>query len=305
MSVAGRDSRNLRGALTMLCAVSFLSLMDAGLKELAQHYPPFQVSALRGLASWPLALVWVLASTGPRTLLQVRWPLHLLRGVLGVMMMATFVYAISQLPLTTAYTLFFIAPMLITALSVPLLGERVGRGRWLAIAAGFGGVLIALRPTGEGLLTWASVGVLLAATAYAVSAITVRVLARTDSTQSMVFWLLTCMAAGSALLAWPQWVTIQREHWALIVGIGVVGILGQYAITEAFRHGEASVIAPLEYTALAWAVSFDLLLWGVLPDRWTWAGAAVIVASGLYLIRHERDDTPAPVAAASTANPHP
>jgi drug/metabolite transporter (DMT)-like permease len=280
----------LRGVITMLFAVSLLSLMDAGLKQLSRYYPPLQVGALRGLASWPLAVIWVASTTGLRPLLNVRWSLQLFRGALGISMMAAFIYALRYLPLTTVYTLFFVAPLMITALSVPILGERVGPGRWAAIAVGFTGVLVALRPSGDGMLTWSGLAVLLAATGYAISAISVRVLARTDSTQSMVFWLLTFMGLGSAALAAPDWVAIQPEHWWLIAVVGVVGMLGQYAITEAFARAEASVIAPLEYTALAWGVGFDLLLWGVLPDYLTWVGAAIIVASGLYLIRHERDD---------------
>lgn len=274
----------------MLCAVSLLSLMDVLLKVLSAHYPPLQVGALRAMASWPLALIWVMATTGLRPLLQVRWSMHLFRGVLGIIMMAAFIYAVSVLPLTTTYTLFFVAPLMITALSVPLLGERVGPKRWAAIAVGFSGVLVALRPTGEGMLTWAGVAALVSASAYAISAITVRVLARTDSTQSMVFWLLTFMMLGATALAAPGWVAIRLEHALWIAGLGVIGILGQYAITEAFRHGEASVLAPIEYTALAWGLGFDLMLWGVLPDGVTWIGAAIIVASGIYLMRHERED---------------
>ena len=151
---------NARGIVTMLCAVALLSLMDAGLKLLAPHYPALQVAALRALASWPLALIWVIATTGLGALLRVRWPLHLLRGALGVAMMGTFIYGLRTLPLTSALTIFFVAPLLITALSVPLLGERVGPARWLAILAGFGGVLIALRPSGEGTLSWAGVAIL-------------------------------------------------------------------------------------------------------------------------------------------------
>jgi drug/metabolite transporter (DMT)-like permease len=218
----------------------------------------------------------------------VRWSLHLLRGVFGVVMMATFVFALRTLPLSTAYSIFFVAPLLITALSVPMLRERVGPRRWTAIAVGLIGVLVLLRPTGEGLGTLASLAVLLAATMYAISAITVRVLARTDSTQAMVVWLMTLMAIGAGLLAWPQWTAIRHEHLWLIAGIGLAGALGQYAITEAFRLGEASLIAPLEYTALVWGVLLDATLWGVLPDGMTWLGAAIIVASGLYLLRRER-----------------
>jgi drug/metabolite transporter (DMT)-like permease len=277
-----------RAALLMLASVGLFSLMDAGLKLLSAHYPPFQVAALRGLASLPFVLVWALATVGPARLLRVRWPLHLLRGVLGVLMMASFVYALRSLPLSTAYTVFFVAPLLITALSVPVLGEKVGPRRWVAIAIGFLGVLVVLRPTGEGVLTLAGFAVLLAAFGYAVSAITVRVLARTDSTQAMVVWLMTSIAFGAGALALPHWVPLQGGDLWLIAGIGVAGALGQYTVTEAFRHGEASSIAPLEYTALLWGVALDFSLWRVLPDGMTWVGAAIIVLSGLYLLRRER-----------------
>lgn len=272
----------------MLAAVALFALMDAGLKALSAHYPPFQVASLRGLASLPLVLAWALASAGPRALLRVRWPLHLLRMLLGVAMIASFVYALRRLPMATAYTLFFVAPLLIAALSVPILGERVGPRRWTAIAVGLAGVLVVLRPTGEGLFTLAGLAVLVAALGYAVSAITVRVLARTDSTQATTLWLLVGMAAGAGLLAWPQWVPVQPAHAWLIAGIGVAGALGQYTVTEAFRRGEASQVAPLEYTALLWGVLLDALVWRVLPDAVTWLGAAIIIASGLYLMRRER-----------------
>lgn len=288
---AGRGARRspaLRATLAMLVAVALFALMDAGLKQLSAHYPPFQIAALRGAASLPFVLAWAAATSGLRPLLRVRWPLHLLRGVFGIAMMASFVYALRTLPLSTAYSIFFVAPLLITALSVPMLRERVGPRRWTAIAVGLAGVLVLLRPTGEGLGTLASLAVLLAAIMYSISAITVRVLARTDSTQAMVVWLMTLMALGAGLLAWPQWTPIRGADLWLIAGIGVAGALGQYAITEAFRLGEASMIAPLEYTALVWGVLLDATLWGVLPDAVTWLGAAIIVASGLYLLRRER-----------------
>ncbi len=277
-----------RGIWLMLASVGLFSLMDAGLKTLSVHYPPFQVAALRGASSLPLVLVWALATVGPMPLLRVRWPLHLLRGVLGIAMMASFVYALKRLPLSTAYSIFFVAPLLITALSVPFLGERVGPRRWTAIGIGLLGVLVVLRPTGEGVLTTAGLAVLVAAVGYSVSAITVRVLARTDSTQAITFWLLALMALGAGAFAWPQWVPLRAEHGWIIAAIGVGGALGQYTITEAFRLGEASLIAPLEYTALLWGVGLDLALWGVLPDQATWLGAAIIIASGLYLLRRER-----------------
>ena len=277
-----------RAALLMLGSVAVFSLMDAGLKTLSAHYPPFQVAALRGASSLPLVAAWALATAGWRPLLRVRWPLHLLRGALGIAMMASFVYALRTLPLSTAYSIFFVAPLLITALSVPILRERVGPRRWTAIAVGLLGVLVVLRPTGEGMLTLAGLAVLMAAFGYAVSAITVRVLARTDSTQAITFWLLALMALGAGALARPGWVPLRSEDLWVVAGIGVAGALGQWAITEAFRLGEASLIAPLEYTALVWGLLLDLTLWGVLPDGITWLGASIIIASGLYLLRRER-----------------
>ena len=277
-----------RAIALMLIAVGTFSLMDAGLKQLSMQYPPFEVAALRGASSLPLVLAWALATTGVAPLLRVRWPLHLLRGAMGITMMASFVYALRTLPLATAYSIFFVAPLLITALSVPFLGERVGPRRWSAIALGLLGVLVLLRPTGAGMLSVAALAVLLAALMYAISAITVRLIARTDSTQAMMVWIMAMMAIGAGLLAWPQWVPIRGEHIGLICGVGIAGALGQYTITEAFRLGEASLIAPLEYTALVWGVILDATLWGVLPDAITWLGAAIIVASGLYLLRRER-----------------
>ena len=277
-----------RAVLAMLLAVALFSLMDAGLKGLAAHYPPFQVAALRGAASFPLVLAWALSTAGLRPLLRVRWSLHLLRGALGIAMMAAFAYALRYMPLSTAYSIFFVAPLLITALSVPFLGEHVGPRRWVAIGIGLAGVLVVLRPTGEGVLSLAGMAVLVAALGYAISAITVRVLARTDSTQAMMVWLLGLMALGAGVMAWPEWVPLRGTDLWLIAGIGVAGALGQYAITEAFRLGDASLIAPLEYTALLWGVILDATLWGVLPDRATWLGAAIIIASVLYLWHRER-----------------
>jgi drug/metabolite transporter (DMT)-like permease len=266
--------------------------MDAGLKQLSAHYPPFQVSALRGAASVPFVFAWVLWTVGARPLLRVRWGLQLVRGLIGIVTLPAFVYGLRFLPLTTAYTLFFVAPLLITAMSALFLGEKVGPQRWGAIVVGFIGVLVALRPTGEGTLTWAGLAILGAATGYATAAVMVRVLSRTDSTQSMMFWMVISMTLGAAALAAPNWVAVDRGDWLLIAGVGVVGALGQWALTEAFARGEASVVAPFEYSALAWGVGFDLAIWGVLPDSVTWLGAAIIVCSGIYLMRRERGAHP-------------
>lgn len=277
-----------RAILWMLAAVAFFSLMDAGMKLLSASYPTLQVTMLRGAASLPFVLVWVLATAGPRSMIPVRWGLHLLRGVLGVAMIACFVYALRTLPLSTAYTIYFVSPLLVAALSVPLLGEYVGPRRWIAIGIGLVGVLVVLRPGVDGIISLPGLMVLVAALAYAIASVTVSLLTRTDTSQSMVVWFLLIMAVGAGLLAWPEWRPLQGRHAAVITGMGLTGALGQIALTRAFQLGQASMIAPLEYTGLVWVIGLDLLVWQVLPDGWTWAGAAIIVASGLYLLHRER-----------------
>ena len=278
----------VRAIVWMLAAGAFFSCMDAGMKMLSSSYPTLQVTMLRGAASLPFVLVWVLATAGPRSIIPVRWGLHLLRGVLGMVMIGCFVYALRTLSLSTAYTIYFVAPLLVAALSVPLLGEHVGPRRWVAIGIGLIGVLVVLRPGVDGFISFPGLMVLLAATAYAIAAVTVSLLTRTDTPQSMVVWFLLIMAIGAGLLAWPQWQPLQWKHAALIAGMGLAGALGQIALTRAFQLGQASMIAPLEYTGLVWVIGWDVLLWQKLPDRWTWIGAGIIVASGLYLLHRER-----------------
>jgi drug/metabolite transporter (DMT)-like permease len=280
--------QNLRAVIVMLIAVGLFSVMDAGLKTLSPHYPAMQVAALRGLSSLPWIFVYVAWRKRLSTMLKVRWRLHILRGVLAVMMLASFTYALRTLPLAEAYSIFFVAPLLITALSMPFLGERVGRARWWAIAVGFAGVLVVLRPTGAGMFSLAGLAVLLAAVGYSVSAITVRIIGRTDNNESLVFWVMLLLSIGASVLAAPDWIAIRPEHWPVIAGIGMIGFVAQLAITEAFRRGEASFIAPLEYSALAWGAGLDWLLWKTLPDGITLIGAGIIIASGIYLIRGER-----------------
>ncbi len=283
-------SGNLRSILAMLAAVTFFSFMDALLKTLAGVYPSVQVAALRGLVGLPLVVTYVLWRREAHTLLRVRWRLHAVRGVLGVLMLTLFTFSLKALGLAEAYTLFFIAPLLITLLSMPLLRERVSPHSWWAIAAGFGGVLVAMRPDKGAFFSWGALAVLGAASCYALSAILGRVLSRTEPSVTLVFWTTMSMAVGGGLLAWPQWQPLQAQHWPLLAGLAVAGFLGQLAITEAFRHGQASVVAPFEYTALAWAIALDWFVWRAVPDRFTLLGGAIVIASGLFLVRRARAD---------------
>ena len=280
--------QNLRGIAAMLVAVGALSLMDGSLKTLSQHYGVWQVACLRGLVTLPVAGVWIALTGGFRQVVRVRFPLHLARGALGITTLAAFAYGVRTLRLSEAYTIFFIAPLLITAFAALMLGERVDRRRWVVIVVGFAGVMIVLRPTGEGAVSLAGLAILASAVGYALSAITVRVLGRTDSSQSMVFWLMLFVAIGAGALAFPTWRPIQSADWPVIGAMAVTGSIGQWAITEAFKRGEASVIAPLEYTALVWGVALDWILWRVLPVPRTFLGAAIVIACGIYLVRRER-----------------
>ena len=272
----------------MVIAVGALSLMDACLKTLSPHYSAMQIASMRGLATWPIIAVWVAARGGFGQLRRVRWPLHVVRAAIGIMMLGTFTYGLRRLPLSEAYSIFFVAPLLITALAALILGERVDRGRWIAIGIGFAGALIVLRPTGSGALTLSGLAIFVCAIGYASSSLLVRILSRTDSTLSMVFWLITMIAIGAGVLALPDWRPVQSGHWPIIGGLAVTGAVGQWAVTEAFRRGQASFVAPFEYTALVWGVGLDWTIWRVLPPPVTFAGAAVIIASGLYLIRREQ-----------------
>jgi len=278
---------NLHSIYAMLIAVMMFSFMDTTMKLLSATYPATQVTALRSLSSLPLLCAYIWYRGAFRGIFKVRWGMHVFRALLGIGMLTTFAYGLKALSLAEAYSIFFIAPALITMLSVFVLKERVVAGQWVAIVVGLVGVLVVLRPEGSGFLTLGGLAILAAAACYAVSAITARLLARTDSTESMMFWLLTLMAIGAVALAWPMWVPVRAADGAILLALALSGFFGQLAITKAFSTGRASIVAPFEYTALAWGVAIDWLLWQALPDGYTLLGAGIIIASGIYLVRRE------------------
>src|SRR5262245_46922161 len=288
----------------MLAGVGAFACMDALLKFLAQSYPPMQVSALRGASSIPFLLVPLLLTRRIRELRPVRYRMHLLRGVLSLVVMGGFVYSVRVLSLADAYSIFLSAPLIVTALSVPLLGERVGWHRWAAICVGLAGVLAMLRPSASNLITLGALGALVSAIAYSLNAITLRVLTRTDSTAAVVFWTIVLMTIFSSLIAAHEWVPVRKEHWTSLVGIGAVGAFGARMLTEAFRAAPPPVVAPFEYTALLWGVAIDWLFWDTLPATRVYVGGGIVIASGLYLIwRERRSNLPelAPAAGGSSA----
>jgi drug/metabolite transporter (DMT)-like permease len=272
----------------MLAAVAAFSAMDALLKVFSQHYPPMEVAVLRGLASLPF-LVLPLVFTGRLGDLRPnRFGMHLLRGALMVGVLAGFIYAVKVLSLATAYSIFLSAPLIATALSVPILGDRVPGRNWLAVVLGLVGVLIMLRPSTSGMATLGALAALFAATAYAFSVIALRVIGRSDTTSSVVFWTISLMTVLCSLVAIPEWVPLASGHWKLLIGLGVAGAIGQHLLTEAFRAAPPSVVAPFEYTALLWGMAIDWVVWGVLPGSRVYLGGGIVIASGLYLIWRER-----------------
>jgi drug/metabolite transporter (DMT)-like permease len=282
-------TEHMRGIVAMLAAIAFFAVMDAQLKLLAAHYGPMQVACLRGLASLPFVLLPVLVRGRLARLRPVNVRLHLLRGALSVLMLGSFVYAVRESSLATTYSIFMCAPLVVAALAVPMLGERVAGAQWGAIAAGLAGVLLMIVPRGDG--GWVSLGALaavVAAATYSLSVITLRMLARTDTTESMVLWFSVLLSVGAGVLAIPGWAPLQSDHWLLFLGIGVTGAFGQHFITEAFRRAPAAVVVPFEYTALLWGVLLDLVIWGLLPGAVTLAGGAIVIGAGLYLMARER-----------------
>jgi drug/metabolite transporter (DMT)-like permease len=294
--------RPLKAIAMMLAAVVAFCGMDTVLKLFSQHYPPMQVAALRGAASVPFMLLPILFTGRFADLKPVRFSMHLLRAVLMLVVLWGFIYAVRVLSLADAYSIFLAAPLIVTALSVPLLGEHVGWRRWLAISVGLVGVITMLHPSASSLVSLGALAALLAATAYAFSAIALRVITRTDTTASVVFWMIGLMTIFAGLIAAPDWVALRREDWSLLAGIGVFAAIGQHLLTEAFRHAPPSVVAPFEYTALLWGIIVDWAVWDVLPTSRVYLGGGIVIASGLYLIWRERTTQASPVAAQTVAN---
>ena len=281
-------NQTLRGIAAMLAAVGFFAAMDAFLKLFSTEYPSLQVSAMRGAASIPFVVASLVVTGRLREVKPVRWRLHLGRGLLAIFMLTAFIYSLRTLSLADAYAVFLAAPLLVTALSVPILREHVDARRWVLVAIGMIGVIVLLKPSGSGLITLGALAAFVAAICYALAAISVRVLTRTDTTASMVFWFMLLLTVFAGALAAPDWVPLQREHWPWLAAVGIFGALGQHFVTEAFRHAPASTIAPFEYTALLWAVAIDWFVWQHAPNVRTFAGGGIIIACGLALILLER-----------------
>jgi drug/metabolite transporter (DMT)-like permease len=274
-----------RGIASMLLAVAIFSCMDALIKWLSATYPTIEIVFFRSAFAF-LPLLPALARGG-RAALRTRRPLvQAGRAALGLVSMIAFFYCFRVMPLADVFGIAFSAPIFVTALSVPLLGERVGIRRWSAVVVGFIGVLVMLRPD-SGLFASASWIALFATALYALGQIFVRDLTKTETTVCIVFYVtLTTTLASAAALPF-YWVSPSLVDAPLLAAVGILGGLAQLAFTRAFRLAPAAVVSPFDYTGLLYASVIGYYVWGDVPTVAFLAGAGIVMASGLYILHRE------------------
>jgi len=274
-------------AIAMMCVgVACLCVNDAFGKALGAEYPIVQVLFMRNLIALPVALALVVWIGGPRALRSHRPAAHLLRGVLWLTAAMMFFSSLQFLPLAEATALIFIAPIFITALSALVLKEHVGWRRWVAVTVGFVGVLIIVRPGGA---TFQAASLLPIATAfvYAFLMIAARWVDPRESVWTLMLYLTGAGLLLAALIVPFVWVPLRSAHLLQFAGLALFGTAGMTLMTHAFRLAPAAIVAPFDYTALIWATVLGLIFWAEVPDAMTFAGAAVIIASGGFIIWRE------------------
>ncbi len=279
-------SQILHGIYYMLAAVVLFSCMDALIKYASEDYPTGQIVFFRNLFAF-LPVIYFLRQAGGLSALRTKRPRdHILRGIVGVIAMGLVFTSFKLLPLGEAVALTLSGPIFLTALSVPLLGEKVGLRRWSAVIAGFIGVVIMTRP-GAGLFNPAALFALGGAVFYALAMISVRWLSATEPAATTVFYFTLFATVAGALTLPFQWQTPDLGGFCLLAGIGLIGGVAQMAMTQAFRMAPASIIAPFEYLALVFAGTIGYLVWREVPDAFVLVGSAVVIASGLYILHRE------------------
>jgi drug/metabolite transporter (DMT)-like permease len=271
---------NRHGILLMLLTMCLFVAADATAKVLTHSYPVIEVTWGRFLFHVALLLP-LLVTRGGAVFRTSRLRLQLTRSTLQIGSTVIYFAALALLPLATAATIAFAQPLVVTVLSVPVLGEKVGPRRWAAVVVGFLGVLIVIRPTG--IVQWAALLPLATAACSACYAIATRLVARVDPVQVSLFYTAAGGLALASLAVPFVWQTPDLKGWLLMALTGVLAGSGHYCIIHAFQRAPAAMLAPFTYTQLLWATGLGYLLFGDLPDRWTVAGGLVIVGSGLYV----------------------
>ena len=278
------DRAGLGISITVLGGLCF-AIQDAGIKWLSAEIAVLQILFLRSL----FGLVFLGASTGfsgETISLKVTRPwLMAARSGINILSWVLFFHSLKYLPLATAVALFFSFPMFLAIISVPLLGEKVGIRRVLAIVVGFFGVLLITNPAAG--LSIPALMMLGAALGWAIVASLTRILGEKENTTTQLFYTLLGFAV---LLAIPQywlWRPLELDAYLMILGIAFFGVIAQFADTKAYAIASPSLIAPFEYTALIWSAALGYLVWGDIADSYAIAGAFLIIGSGVYIIHRE------------------
>jgi len=277
-----------RAMAFMAFGVFWFSVLDAVTKKLTEGYGTWQISATSRFITICVMLVMILHRH--RSLLVLRTSFiksHMVRSLLIVATTWTFFECLRYLELADAIAIAFAAPLFITAMSGPLLGEHVGWRRWTAVVIGFVGVVVALEPGRHG-VSWGAVLALIAAITYAAGQLWLRPLAGREQGHNIIFYgtlFSGLIVLGPAIHEW-KWPT-QPLDWCLFLVQGSCSTLGQISMVRAFRVGEASLLAPFEYTALIWAGLFGYLFWGEVPTLQVLGGAVIIIGASLYIAHRE------------------
>ena len=288
-AAGGSDAaeRPLPAILLVLLAMFLFTTTDGAAKYLAADMPPQQIIWVRYgvIVLILLPIIWRRRGEG---LLRTGMPLqHVLRGLLLMVSGTIFIIALESLPLETATAIGFVSPFYVTALSIPLLGEKVGARRWAAVGVGFLGVLVILRPGGEA-FQWAMLLPLTSSFCWALGLIITRRMRGSERALTILVYSSLVGWIASAPLALPVWRAPSGLEWSLLLLVGTFNALAQYLVIRAFMMASASLLAPFSYSTILWAVLIGAAVFGTLPDRPTVAGALVLVAAGLYVWHRER-----------------
>lgn len=263
-----------------------LAAQEGLFKWLMESYALTQVLAIRSLLMLVL-IVAVVALRGELSRLRPRHPGFVLaRACIMLVAFAGYFNGLKQLPLADAVALGFGAPLFVALLSAPLLGERVGARGMTAVVAGFCGVVLMARPTGDASVVPALL-VIGGSAMYALAMVMARRVAATESSVCMVFWTAALFALAGLPLSLPVWTAPPPADWLALLALAVTAALAHLLMTHSYRVAPVAVVAPFEYTALVWAVLFGYLVWGDLPQLRVLAGAAVVIGAGLYVLRAE------------------
>jgi drug/metabolite transporter (DMT)-like permease len=276
------------GIALRIGAMALFAVMSALVKWCGGHgVPVFQMIFFRNAFAFvPLGL-YIWRTTGPRVLITRRPLGHLARASVGLIGMSCSFTALQYLPLTAATAFSFAAPLFMTALSAPILKERVGPHRWGAVVVGFLGVLIMIRPDPGKMNLIGSGFALFGAVAAAGAMVTIREIGKTERGATIVFYF-TLGGALMGLASLPfGWVMPSPQILGLLILMGLIGGVGQLLMTEALRVAPVGVVAPFDYIQLLWASVIGFGVWGEIPETLTLAGALVVAGSGGYILWRE------------------